>query len=201
MLKIILVFSCSWSILFAGMVTGVDENQYLKDIVGQFRKLKDLAEKAFVQVSDDDFYRATSDISNSIGIIVKHMAGNMRSRWRDFLNADGEKPDRNRDSEFVIETGESRGILMEKWEEGWGLLFEALRALESDDLDRTVYIRGEPHKVMEAIHRQLTHYAYHVGQIVYLARHFAGEKWRTLSVPREKSEAFNEMMRHRWKKK
>ncbi len=196
-----LVFSYQRGILFDSMGKGVEGSQYLADIVEQFRKLKDLADKALAQVSEDVFFKVISDPSNSIGIIMKHMAGNMRSRWRDFLTTDGEKPDRNRDHEFIIEEDETHEILTERWEDGWGHLFEALATLKSDDLDKIVYIRSEPHTVMEAILRQLTHYAYHVGQIVYLARHFAGERWQTLSVPRGNSEAFNEMMRRKWKKK
>ena len=182
------------------MKKGLEGNQYLADIVLQFRALKDLAEKAMAQVSEDSFFKVISEVSNSIGIIVKHLSGNMRSRWRDFLTTDGEKPDRNRDYEFIRENGDTRDTIMQKWEQGWSHLFEALATIESEDLGRTVYVRSEPHSVMEAIHRQLTHYAYHVGQIVYLARHFAGDKWLTLSVPRGKSEAFNEIMRHKWKK-
>jgi uncharacterized damage-inducible protein DinB len=199
--KIMLVFSYLWSILFESMGMGVEGNQYLTDIVGQFRKLKDLADRALAQVSEDNFFIVISEVSNSIGIIVKHMAGNMRSRWRDFLTTDGEKPDRHRDSEFIIEEDETREILMTKWEEGWDYLFETLQQLKSEDLKRTVYIRSEPHTVMEAIHRQLTHYAYHVGQIVYMARHYAGDKWQTLSVPKGESGAFNEMMRRKLKEK
>jgi hypothetical protein len=187
--------------MFGGTDISMQSDRYLKDVIGQFEKLKDLADKALAQVSDDDYFKLISEVSNSLGIIVKHMAGNMRSRWRDFLTTDGEKPDRNRDSEFIIEEGETRGTIMKNWENGWGYLFETLKRLEPDDLDRTVYIRSEPHTVMEAVHRQLTHYAYHIGQIVYLARHFAGGKWQTLSVPRGDSEAFNEMMRDKWRKK
>ncbi len=119
------------------------------------------------------------------------MAGNMRSRWTDFLATDGEKPDRNRDSEFELEPGDTREALLLRWETGWRCLFEALAPLSSDDLARTVRIRGEPHSVLKAINRQLTHYAYHAGQIVLLARHFAGGKWQSLSIPRGRSEEFN----------
>lgn len=182
-----------------GRDISMNGDRYLNDIISQFEKLKDLAGRALAQVSEDSFFIVISEVSNSIGIIVKHMAGNMRSRWRDFLTTDGEKPDRNRDSEFMREAGDTREAIMKKWEEGWRYLFEALETLRSDDLDKTVLIRNEPHTVMEAIHRQLTHYAFHVGQIVYMARHFAGGNWRTLSVPRERSEEFNEMMRRKWK--
>lgn len=194
-----LVFSNRRDIMSEGRDISMNGDRYLNDIISQFEKLKDLAGRALAQVSEDSFFIVISEVSNSIGIIVKHMAGNMRSRWRDFLTTDGEKPDRNRDSEFMREAGDTREAIMKKWEEGWRYLFEALETLRSDDLDKTVLIRNEPHTVMEAIHRQLTHYAFHVGQIVYMARHFAGGNWRTLSVPRERSEEFNEMMRRKWK--
>ena len=175
----------------------MDSVHYLQVAVSEFRKLKILAEKALAQVADADFFVALDSESNSIAVIMKHMAGNMRSRWTDFLTSDGEKPDRNRDSEFVIEPGDTRKSILERWEAGWRYVFGALEPLTSGDLERTVSIRGKPHSVLEAIQRQLTHYAYHVGQIVFLAKHFAAEKWQTLSVPRGKSEAFNASM---WKK-
>jgi len=160
---------------------------YLKEVIGQLQKLKDLADKAMAQVKDEDFFVTLDEESNSIAIILKHMAGNMQSRWTDFLTSDGEKPTRNRDSEFVIEVGDSKESLLKRWEIGWGCLFEALTPLTPEDLYKTVLIRGAPHSVMQAVNRQLTHYAYHVGQIVFLAKHFAGESWQTLSVPRRRS--------------
>jgi hypothetical protein len=142
------------------------------------------------QCSDDALFTVLDAESNSIAIIVKHMAGNMRSRWTDFLTSDGEKPDRNRDTEFEAPP-KTRTELMEMWERGWKLLFGALEPLSDADLTRTITIRTEPHSVTQAINRQVAHYSYHVGQIVYLARHFAGDKWQTLTVPKNKSAEFN----------
>ena len=164
---------------------------YLQDAVLQFRKYKGLADKAITQVGDADLFRAPDPESNSIGVIVKHISGNMRSRWTDFLTTDGEKPDRDRDAEFELDGSDSRVRVMEHWEAGWKLLFQSLEALSPDDLARTVAIRGEPHTVLQALQRQLTHYAYHVGQIVYVARHFAGPRWKSLSIPRGKSREFD----------
>lgn len=169
--------------------------QYLRDAIQQFRKLKGLADRAVAQVGDEDLFAVLDEESNSIAIIMKHMAGNMRSRWTDFLTSDGEKPDRNRDSEFLIEEGDTKGSVLGRWEGGWRCLFEALAPLAPQDLDRRVLIRGEPHSVMEAINRQLTHYAYHVGQMVFLAKHFAAGKWQSLSIPRGRTEEFNAAIR------
>jgi len=166
---------------------------WLEDALREFRRMKRQAEKALAQVGDDDFFRALDPESNSLAVIAKHITGNLRSRWTDFLTSDGEKPDRNRDSEFVVEPGDTRKALMARWEAGWGLLFEAL-ALAPEDFDRTVLILGEPHTVVQAVNRQLTHYAAHVGQIVFLAKHLAGPRWKTLSVPRGQSVAFNAKM-------
>jgi hypothetical protein len=138
--------------------------------------------------------------SNSIAVMMKHMAGNMRSRWRDFLTSDGEKPDRNRDSEFEIASTENRESITRIWEEGWACVFGALEPLKAEDLSRTVMIRHEPHTVLQAINRQLAHYPYHVGQIVYLARHIAEKNWTSLSVPRGESDAFNAKMVEKHKK-
>ncbi len=160
---------------------------YLDEVTKQLRKLKELADKAVAQISDGDFFATLDPESNSIAVIVKHMAGNMLSRWTDFLTSDGEKPTRNRDSEIVIEVGGSKESLLKRWEIGWRCLFEALTPLKPEDFDKTVMIRGEPHSVLQAINRQLSHYAYHVGQIVFLAKHFAGTEWQTLSVPRRKT--------------
>ena len=164
---------------------------YLNDTLLQFRKYKEMGEKAMAQISDDDLFTELSEVDNSIAITVKHMAGNMRSRWRDFLTSDGEKDDRYRDTEFEIYEGDSRESLMQKWDEGWKLCFKAIEPLKSEDLEKTIYIRAEAHTVLEAINRQLTHYAYHVGQIVYLSRHFAGANWISLSIPKGKSNDFN----------
>ena len=164
---------------------------YLDDALGEFRKLKSFADKAVAQVSDEDWFRQLDPESNSIAIVMKHILGNMRSRWTDFLTTDGEKPDRDRDTEFELGGADTKELLLERWESGWRLLFEAISPLTAQDLQRTVTIRGEPHTVLQAINRQLTHYAGHVGQIVYLAKHFAGERWKTLSIPRGKSRQFD----------
>lgn len=161
---------------------------YLEETVRQLRKLKDLADKAMAQIKDENWFTTLDEDSNSIAVIVKHMAGNMRSRWTDFLNSDGEKPDRKRDLEFEIEVRDSKESLLKRWEIGWRCLFDALTPLKPEDLGKTVLIRGEPHSVIQAINRQLSHYAYHVGQIVFLAKHFVGARWQSLSVPRRKSE-------------
>lgn len=170
---------------------------YLEDVILQFHKQKELADKAIAQITTEDFFALLDKESNSIAVVVKHIAGNQRSRWMDFLTSDGEKPDRNRESEFVIEGGETKESVLARWEDGWRYLFDALTPLTPEDLDRTVLIRGEPHTVMQAINRQLTHYAYHVGQIVFLARHYAGDKWQSLSIPRGKSDAVNAAMREK----
>ncbi|MEE9554458.1 MAG: DUF1572 family protein [candidate division Zixibacteria bacterium] len=167
---------------------------YLNDIQQLFSNYKKLAEKAMAQIGDDVFFRLPDERSNSIAITVKHMAGNMRSRWTDFLTSDGEKQDRNRDYEFVLVDGDTRENLMIAWEGGWKTLFDALNPLNPDDLSRTILIRSKPHTVIEAINRQLTHYAYHVGQIVYLARHWS-EGWESLSIPKGESDEFNRKKR------
>jgi hypothetical protein len=163
---------------------------YLEDSLELFRYYKKLAERAMEQVTDEQLFATLDDESNSIAIVVKHIAGNMRSRWTDFLVADGEKPDRNRDSEFV-EPPPTREALLGVWEHGWSQLFRALEPLSDADLPRTVTIRGEPHSVMQAINRQVAHYAHHVGQIVMLAKHFASDHWQSLSIPRNRSAEFN----------
>ena len=163
---------------------------YLKDSIDVFRYYKKLAERAIAQCPDEALFTTLDAESNSIAIIVKHMAGNMRSRWTDFLTSDGEKPDRNRDLEFEAPPT-TRAVLMETWERGWKHLFGALEPLSDADLTRTITIRTEPHSVMQAINRQVAHYSYHVGQIVYLARHLAGDKWQTLTIPKRKSAEFN----------
>jgi Protein of unknown function (DUF1572) len=163
---------------------------YLEDSLTLFRAYKKLAERAMEQVSDEQLFIALDDESNSIAIIVKHMAGNMRSRWTDFLTTDGEKPDRNRDSEFV-DPAATRAALLQVWEEGWTCVFDAIEPLTDADLGRRITIRGEAHSVMQAVNRQVAHYAQHVGQIVLLAKHFAGADWKSLSVPRNRSAEFN----------
>ena len=166
------------------------EQHYLDDTRLQLRKLKEQAEKAIAQIDDQHFFALLDPDANSIAIVMKHVAGNMRSRWTDFLTSDGEKPDRNRDGEFIVE-GETRAQVVAAWEEGWKRLFGALEALTPEDLGTTVRIRGEAHTVVEAINRQVTHYAAHVGQIVLLAKHFAGPQWKTLSIPRGQSRQFD----------
>ena len=163
---------------------------YLSDAIQSFRNYKKLAEKAMAQVSDEEFFRLIDRESNSIAIIVKHIGGNLRSRWTDFLTSDGEKDFRDRDTEFVAES-ESRENLMQSWEDGWQCLFDALEPLGPDHFEKKITIRQQPHTICEAINRQLTHYAYHIGQITFLAKHFRTSDWQTLSVPKNKSQAFN----------
>ena len=163
---------------------------YLDDAIAELRKYKKFADKAVAQVSDADYFRQLDPESNSVGLVMKHIAGNLRSRWTDFLTTDGEKADRNRDTEFEKHGSDSRESISARWESGWQALFDALAPLTGDDLQRTVEIRGQPHTVMQAINRQLTHYASHIGQIVFLAKHFAGDRWKTLSIPRGKSREF-----------
>jgi hypothetical protein len=163
---------------------------YLKDSLDLLRYYKKLAERAMEQVTDEQLFAQLDEEANSVAIVVKHMAGNMRSRWVDFLTTDGEKADRHRDGEFV-EPPATREALLRTWEEGWSHVFAALDPLSDADLARTVTIRGEAHSVMQAINRQLAHYAQHVGQIVLLAKHFAHDHWQSLSVPRNRSAEFN----------
>src|SRR5882762_5131871 len=163
---------------------------YIKDSIAVFQYYQRLAERAIAQCPDAGLFTTLDGESNSIAIIVKHMTGNMRSRWTDFLTSDGEKPNRNRDTEFEAPPT-TRAELMEIWERGWKLLLGALEPLSDADLTRTITIRTEPHSVTQAINRQIAHYSYHVGQIVYLVRHFAGNKWQTLTVPKKKSAEFN----------
>jgi hypothetical protein len=163
---------------------------YLEDSLAILRQYKKLAEGAMAQVTDEQLVQVLDEEMNSIAVIVKHMAGNMRSRWTDFLTSDGEKPDRNRDSEF-LEPPDTREALMKIWDDGWARVFGALEPLSDKDLDRTITIRGEAHSVMQAINRQTAHYASHIGQIILLAKHFGHAQWKSLSVPRNKSEEFS----------
>ena len=169
-------------------------SHFLADVTTQFRSLKTMAERAMAQVTDTELFATLDSESNSIAVIMKHLAGNMRSRWTDFLTSDGEKPDRNRDSEFEMATGQLRPALLEQWESGWKCLFETFEALSENDLSRTVRIRGQGHSVVQAINRQLTHYACHVGQIVFLAKHLRSKDWQSLSIPRGKSAEFSANM-------
>ena len=164
---------------------------YRNDALDSFRNYKKLADRAIEQVSDEEFFAVIDPESNSIAVIVKHIAGNLHSRWRDFLTTDGEKPDRNRDTEFEM-ASDTRESLMNFWESGWQTLFDAITPLTEEDFSKTITIRGEPHSVVEAINRQLTHYSYHIGQIVFLAKHLKSSAWQTLSVPRNRSAAFNQ---------
>jgi hypothetical protein len=162
---------------------------FVDDALREFRKYKAMAECALAQVPDDRWFARMDPESNSLALVMKHLAGNMRSRWTGFLTTDGEKPDRDRDGEFE-ERGDSVASIRVSWEDGWKRVFASVEPLQTADLARTVTIRGEPHTVMQAIQRQLTHYAYHVGQIVFLAKHLAGLGWRSLSIPRGQSKSF-----------
>ena len=164
---------------------------YINDSVALFRYYKRLAERALEQLSDEQLFATLDKQANSIAIVVKHMAGNMRSRWTDFLTTDGEKPDRDRDCEFINPPA-TRDEVLDEWEKGWACVFRALEPLSDTDLARTITIRGEPHSVMQAVNRQVAHYAYHVGQIVLLAKHFSEERWESLSVPVNRSAEFNQ---------
>jgi hypothetical protein len=167
------------------------DDLYLDEAFRSLRGHKRLADGAIAQLTDEQFFAASDAESNSVAVIVKHMAGNMRSRFTDFLTSDGEKPDRNRDREFVMHNDAKREEVLSSWEQNWHLVFETLNSLHPDDLVRTVTIRGEPHSVLQAINRQVVHYAYHVGQIVYLAKHWKGAEWKSLSVPKGRSEQYN----------
>jgi uncharacterized damage-inducible protein DinB len=165
-------------------------NLVIDVLAEQFRRTKRIAERAFAQLADEDFFFRLSPRQNSIHVIVKHMSGNMRSRWTDFLNSDGEKPGRDRESEFV-EDVVPREQVMRAWEAGWAAVFAALDTLSDEDLGRTVHIRREPMSAAEAIVRQVDHYGYHVGQILLIAKHVRGENWNYLTVPPGGSAAFN----------
>ncbi len=175
------------------MTENIIEN-YLSDTTKSFHNYKKMAEKALSQISDEEFFRALDAESNSIALIVKHITGNQRSRWRFFLTTDGEKNDRYRDKEFLQFEEDSRESLMNAWENGWEILFEAVEYLTVEDFSKTVPIRGEHHTIVEAINRQLTHYAFHIGQIVFLAKHFRSENWQTLTIPKNKSVEFNKFL-------
>lgn len=167
---------------------------YLDDTIETYRAYKKLAEKALAQLKDEEFFVTLDAESNSIAVIMKHIAGNMFSRWTDFLTTDGEKPDRNRDMEFVIEPQTTKADVLNYWEKGWQRTFETLEALRPEDLMRTVTIRGEKHTVVQAINRQLAHYPHHIGQIVFMAKHFRSTEWKSLSIPKNKSAEFNKYL-------
>ncbi len=166
---------------------------YLDEARRQLRGHKKMGESAMAQLKDEDFFVTLDPETNSVAILVKHLAGNMRSRFTDFLTSDGEKPDRQRDREFEITGSTTRANVLQWWEEGWKCVFSAIDPLKPQDVMRGVTIRSEPHTVLQAINRQIAHYAQHIGQIVLLAKHFRSNEWKTLSVPRGKSEEFNRM--------
>ena len=175
------------------------EQHFIDDAVLQLRKLKELADKALQQIQEDQLFAVLDPEANSIAVIMKHMAGNMFSRWTNFLTSDGEKPDRNRDMEFVIEANTTKADVLDYWERGWACVFAAVEPLQPEDFEKTVMIRGEKHTIVQALNRQMTHYAYHVGQIVFLAKHFRSAQWNSLSIPRNKSAEFNAQMQSRTK--
>jgi len=165
-------------------------NHYLDEARRQLRGHKRMGEAAMSQLRDEDFFVALDPEANSVAILVKHLAGNMHSRFTDFLNSDGEKPDRYRDQEFELTDSTTRVDIMQWWEDGWVCVFAAIDPLRPEDVMRTVTIRGEPHTVLQAINRQIAHYAQHIGQIVFLAKHLRASEWKTLSIPRGKSEEY-----------
>lgn len=167
------------------MFEAVAQN-YLDDSRKAMHAYKKLAEKALDQLNDEEYFVTLDEESNSVAVVMKHMAGNMFSRWTDFLTSDGEKPDRNRDYEFVIVRETTKDDVRDYWQRGWQCVFDALDPLQVEDLEKRVYIRGEEHTVVQAINRQLMHYAYHVGQIVFLAKHFRVTGWNSLSIPRNR---------------
>lgn len=166
---------------------------YLEEARRSFSGYKRLAEGTFAQLSDADFFFIADQESNSVALVMKHISGNLRSRWTDFLTTDGEKPDRNRDQEFEMASTVPREELMRSWEDGWNCVLQTLAALQPSDITRTIYIRGDAHSVLQAINRSLTHIAYHVGQIVYLGKHLRATNWKSLSIPKGKSAEFNAM--------
>ena len=173
------------------MTTQSIGQHYLEDALNTFREYKKLSERAFAQLDDADFFRAIDPESNTIAVIIKHLAGNMLSRWTDFLTSDGEKPERNRDMEFVMLPETTKAEMIAYWEKGWQCTFAAIEPLTADDLLRTVTIRGQEHTVIQAITRQVAHYANHIGQLVFLAKHFKAGDWESLSVPKNRSAEFN----------
>lgn len=163
---------------------------YLDEARRQFRGHKRMGEAAMAQLTDEQMFIALDPESNSVAVLVKHLAGNMRSRFTDFLTSDGEKPDRFRDQEFEITPATTRDEIMRWWEQGWAQVFATVEALTPEDVMRTVTIRGEPHTVLQALNRAIAHYAQHTGQIVFLAKHLRSSQWKTLSIPRGKSEEY-----------
>ncbi len=172
---------------------------YLDELFRGMRGYKRLADGAITQLSDEQFFASLDAEDNSVAIIVKHMAGTLHSRFTDFLTSDGEKPDRNRDQEFQITPETKRGELMDYWEKGWTILFDTINSLEPEDLERSIAIREEPHSVLQALQRAMAHMASHAGQIIFLAKHWKGAGWQTLSVPKGQSEQHNIKMREKFK--
>ncbi len=170
---------------------------YHEDSIASLKSYKKLADKAIAQLKDEEFFVTLDDESNSVAVVMKHMAGNMFSRWTDFLTSDGEKPNRNRDMEFVIEQSTTKEDVLDYWERGWACVFAAIEPLTAEDFEKKVMIRGEEHTIVMAINRQLMHYAYHIGQIVYLAKHFRASDWNSLTIPRNKSAEFNANMQQK----
>jgi hypothetical protein len=167
---------------------------YIEEARRQFRGHKRMAEGAMAQLRDEEFFVTLDPESNSVAILVKHLAGNMRSRFTDFLTSDGEKPDRFRDQEFELNSATTRADVMKWWEEGWSRVFAAIDGLKPEDITRTVTIRGEPHTVLQALNRQIAHYAQHIGQMVFLAKHLRSSDWKTLSIPRGRSEDYKKVV-------
>jgi hypothetical protein len=166
---------------------------YIDEARRQMRGYKRMGEGAMAQLRDDDFFLTLDPESSSVAILVKHLAGNMRSRFTDFLTSDGEKPDRFRDREFEVSGATTRADVMRWWEEGWACVLGTIESLKPEDVTRTATIRGEPHTVLQAINRQIAHYAGHIGQIVFLAKHLRSSEWNTLTIPRGKSEEFKKV--------
>jgi hypothetical protein len=172
----------------------VISEEYHSDALSSLRAYKKLADKAIEQTKEDEFFVTLDEESNSIAVVMKHMAGNMLSRWTDFLNSDGEKPDRNRDMEFVIDPQTSKDDGIAYWARGWKCVFDAIEPLSADDFQKRVMIRGQEHTIVQAINRQLMHYSYHIGQIVFIAKHFRSSDWKSLSIPRNRSAEFNQFL-------
>jgi uncharacterized damage-inducible protein DinB len=174
--------------------------QYLEEVFRGLRGHKRLADGAIAQLSEQQFFAQPDPESNSVAIIVRHIAGNLRSRFTDFLTSDGEKPDRHRDQEFLVASGTTREEVLRWWEQGWQIAFDAIQSLQADDLERRVTIRGQPHSVLQALNRALAHCAYHAGQIAFLAKHWKGAEWKSLSVPKGQSEQHNATMFEKYRK-
>ena len=174
--------------------------EYVRIVIERFKSVKSLGDQTISQLSEEELHWTYNNESNSVAIIVKHISGNMVSRWTDFLSSDGEKEDRNRDDEFIDDIS-TESELMSVWEKGWSVLIDTLTGLKQEDLLKTIYIRGESHLVIDAIERQMAHYAYHVGQIVYIGKQLKDNKWNSLSIPRGRSEEYLKEMLEKYKDK